>query len=83
MKLRQPILAALLAAFSLVALAAPESAAAQPPTPSLPGAAKPPAPKPHVKPAPDKKPQAGKTRGLKAKKKKECDEELGTGCVFR
>lgn len=77
MKLRHPILAALLAAFSLATLAAPESAAAPTPTQSLPGAAKPPVPKPQVKPAPDKKPQAGKTRGLKSKKGKECVGEGG------
>ena len=77
MKLTRPVraalLATLLAACSLVTLAAPESAAAPTPTPSMPATAQPPAPKPQLKPAPDKKPRAGKTRGLKSKKKKECN----------
>ena len=71
MKLARTTHAAMLAAFSLATLAATESAAAPTPTASIPST-KPLAPKPQAKPVPDKKPQAGKTRGLKSKKKKEC-----------
>lgn len=66
------IVAAVMMAMSFLALAAPDSVAAPTPTQSLPGAVKPPVPKPQLKSVPDKKPQAGKTRDLKSKKKKEC-----------
>lgn len=69
---RTALLATLIAAFSLATLAAPAPAAAPTPTPSMPATATPPAPKPQLKPAPENKPKAGKTRGLKSKKKKEC-----------
>lgn len=64
------IVGAVMTAISLLALAAPESASSQP---GHPASAKPAQTAPQIKPATAKKPQAGKTRNLKSKKKMECN----------
>lgn len=74
MKLKHLIVGAVMTAFSLLTLAAPESSpvATPPAASSAPAAAPKAADKPATKAKSAKKAEQGKTRGLKSKKGKEC-----------
>ncbi len=85
MKLKHLIVGAVMTAFSLLALAAPETAtppAASAAATSAPAASKP-AATPATKAKSAKKAEQGKTRGLKSKRGKECDSDNGCNGGFR
>jgi len=80
MKLKHLIVGAVMTAFSLLTLAAPESATAtagSSTASAAPAAAPKTADKPATKAKSAKKAEHGKTRGLKSKKGKECNTDEG------